>query len=142
MLDEVTEIQLSYLAGIIDGEGHIGVHQTNRKGDPAAFSPTVDITSTSKELLEYIQLLVGGRLHNLAKETDKWKASFYLEWSGLDSVNLCKALYPYLFLKRPQASILITFVVGKSRYTEEDRLAQAVAFIQLKNLNKKGPTTL
>jgi len=140
MFENATEVQLSYLAGIVDGEGYVGIGTTNGE----YFSPVVTISNSSRELLEYLQLFAGGRIYHNAKATSRMKSSYHLTWGGAAAVEFCSLLLPYLFLKKPQAEIVAAFSKCKrngknGRLTDEESLNQAIAYVQVKALNKKGP---
>jgi len=127
---------MGYVAGIIDGEGCISVGSRGTRGD---FEARVTIANTNQELLEYIQSLVGGKLYSQDTRVG-WKRAYHLSWSGYDAIELCRITIPYLFLKRAQAGIILEYPIHPrgTRLSQEEKLRQTLAFIQLRDLNKKG----
>ncbi|CAM3919359.1 LAGLIDADG family homing endonuclease [Mesobacillus thioparans] len=72
--DEVWEA--SYIAGIIDGEGSITLTRMHEKEHRR---PTLTIASTDKELLLYVQSLIGGVINNKKNyRPEKHKSSYTL----------------------------------------------------------------
>ena len=103
--------EAAYLAGIIDGEGSITLtrlHQSENR------RPCISISSTDKELLIYIQDLVGGGNINNKKnyKPDKHKDSYTLYFKKKNDVYLIlKEIYP--FLKIPQKKKRAYFILNK-----------------------------
>lgn len=105
----MTEIQKSYIAGIIDGEGSIILQRFHRNEYP---SPCVSIASTSIELLNWIKGVVGKgkiiRKKNYNPEKHKDCYSYVVKYN--DAINLIEEVYPYLVIegKRKRANLIIT----------------------------------
>lgn len=53
----MTEFEKGYIAGIIDGEGSICLTKQGKWRHP-----TIQISSTTKEMLEYVQSIIGGTI--------------------------------------------------------------------------------
>ncbi|MDN3019744.1 LAGLIDADG family homing endonuclease [Paenibacillus sp. BSR1-1] len=85
----------AYIAGIIDGEGSISLtkmHENEHR------RPYISIASTDKELLVYIQSLVGGQLNTKKNyNPNRHKDSFTLNIKKKESVILTlKQISPFL----------------------------------------------
>jgi len=93
--------KLAYLAGLIDGEGTI--HLRRSRGKRVSYLKVqVNITNTSKELLDWILLNFGGRFSSRGPNPKIRKKRIYI-WSisrTLDSYLILKAVLPFLLIKK------------------------------------------
>ena len=103
----LTEVQKAYLAGILDGEGYIGVI-VNIKSRGAALD--VSIAQNDNGLLSWIVKTTGnGNFHK--HNNNVGKVRFYTK----KAYELLVALYPYLVVKREQVRLALEF---QERYSE------------------------
>ena len=118
---------LAWLAGIVDGEGTIGISRTNSKSAPRPYlRPHFQVVNTNKAILGKVQrivLEVTGKWHNLVvtnKATETWKQGYriavHTQWELL---LLLPALLPYMASKCEQAEQVIEFCKRRG-----DRLAK------------------
>lgn len=118
------EIELAYMAGIIDGEGsiYIGNFSCNPKTGTPYYQTNIEITNTDIGLIDWISEVFGGRrtLYT-AKQTPKNSRRAVHRWiiSGEQMTQLCHALLPYLIIKKPQALIMIKMRETFERPTAE-----------------------
>ena len=101
-------IEAAYLAGIIDGEGTITLtkmHSTENR------RPIISIASTDKELLKYIQQLIGGYIstkknYNPIKHKDSYVLSIK---NKNDIIKILKDIAPFLRIeeKKKRANLII-----------------------------------
>lgn len=120
----MTEIEKSYIAGIIDGEGSIMLQKFHNNQFPA---PYVSIASTTLELLEWIQVAVGKGSIKATKNynVDRHKNSYtyFLKYDA--AIELLKSVYPYLVIysKKKRANLIITrykdVTPRNGRYSED-----------------------
>lgn len=135
----MTNVELSYLAGIVDGEGSIMFVKLHSCGLP---SPVLSICNTNKALLEWIQCRFGGKLTPKKPRKKEHKLSYDLRWCYDDCLRVISQIAEYLVIKKPQAMILINeykmLTPRNGKYTA-DVLCKKMALIQrLKDLNKRG----
>lgn len=97
--------EASYFAGIIDGEGSINLTRMHKKEH---LRPTITIPSTDKELLVYLQTLIGGIINNKKNYSpDKHKNSYTLSIKKKESViAVLKDIHPYLRIERKRQRAL------------------------------------
>ncbi len=79
------DFEVGYVSGILDGEGCMDL--TNKR---------ISITNTSKELLEFLQGIVGGRIyihHPQGYPKKCWRLNIYLK-KEID--NVLQAVIPHL----------------------------------------------
>ena len=107
-----TIAQLSYLAGIIDGEGsiYIGNFSSNKKTGAKYYQTNMEVTNTAESLIDWLMDNIGGRRGEYTpKQTPKNARKKVYRWmvSGDDLTQLCHLLLPYLVIKVRQCEIMI-----------------------------------
>jgi len=135
----MTDIELSYVAGIVDGEGSVMFVKTNF----SKFSvPVLSICNTNLALLEWIKFKFGGQIHSRKPRKKGHKVSYELRWYYDGCLNMLSRLVDYLIVKKPQAMLLLSeykaLTPRNGKYTEY-LLDKKIALIQrIKELNKRG----
>lgn len=130
MLDNT---DLSYIAGFFDGEGCISSTVTIQ----GYFILNVSITNTNKDVLVWIQSIVGGTLHSTNDKRKTSKKCYWLRFSVNEGPKLVNSLIAFSKVKTEQLKLASLFYVMKQyKHQKED-----FYFIntRLKELNKKGP---
>jgi hypothetical protein len=120
----MTELEKSYIAGIIDGEGSIMLQKFHYNEYP---SPCVSIASTTYELLDWIKSVVGKGTIKLKKNYDvaKHKDCYSYVVKYNDAIQLIKEVYPYLIItsKRKRAELILnkykSITPRNGRYSDE-----------------------
>lgn len=143
----VTETEIAYLAGIIDGEGTLTLekkHGTGPYADRLYLRPLVHVTNTDMVLLDWIQVRFGGYLHPqpIGRAAERSKPCYRLTWGGTKALPLLDAVAPYLVSKRAQADVLFRHAAtgdwrGKPIPTEV-HAERAALLTEIRALNKKG----
>ena len=96
-------ISLDYLAGLVDGEGCIRLHPSNR-GKYRKFYPRVQVTNTYKPVLELLVSQYGGAIHSATKpQKEGWKLKHDWRLTGDKARELLKELLPFLIIKKEKA---------------------------------------
>lgn len=136
---------LIWLAGLTDGEGHLGIYWKKRKGKQEGqycLIPTFKIRITDKRAVESIDRIYSGNIYFLEMESDKHKNQWNYELhSREDVLALVSGIKSYLRLKREQADLLIEFCKNRKSYTEyTDR--ELEIYKELKKLNRTGKEAL
>jgi hypothetical protein len=124
--------EVSYVAGIIDGEGSIILTRMHGKEHRR---PCITIASTDKELLLYVQSLIGGIMINKKNyNPEKHKNSYTLNITKKKEVfSALKQISPFLRVdkKRLRALWILdnydTVTVRNGKYTV-DELERKIAF--------------
>ena len=101
-----TDVELAYLAGIIDGEGSFVLH---RHKDGYRFASQLQVGNTDVRMLEWIAARFGGNVRLERRSNLKHKPIY--RWvsdaSMLDA--LITATLPYLICKRDQADLMLAY---------------------------------
>ena len=125
----LTTIDKVYLAGIIDGEGSIMLTSFNKLKLPA---PSVSVSSTSLELLEWIKFKVGAGVISSKKNynPEKHQDAFSYGIRYNSALELIFEIEPYLQIKeKKQHAMLILsdykkITVRNGRYTPDQLRAK------------------
>ena len=135
---------LAYTAGLIDGEGYIGLipHSVTKN----SFSPKVKVASTNIELVEFLHNNFGGHLDKLrvySQPNRKMSAMWTLS-NGINVGPFLKSLLPYLRVKNKQANLILEYI-KKYRYKkmrqvnkEDIILKRQDIYKQIRVLNYRG----
>lgn len=139
------ETELSYLAGIIDGEGTIFIQKKLDKRvetESWTYWPRVQVCNTNEAVMQWIHQIFGGLLYKKERSHLKrnWKCQF--EWYTKPSLidELLPLLIPYLIIKKPQAEIMMKFRKSFSskiriKVTPEIQSFREECMSKLKHLN-------
>ena len=137
------------MAGLVDGEGWVGIHQLGKKDGKSRrmgqYRICLEVANTNYAMVDFIHQRFGGSVSfrkqkNRSKAHWKWRVSSYNAMLALD------ALYPYLLVKRPQAKLCRRFqryTQSPSRIPTDKAFAlQARIYEEVKLLNRRGAEQL
>lgn len=139
--ESLSEIELGYIAGILDGEGSIHICRSH-----GYFLPRVGISNTYKPLIAWLKRKIGCDYIHVFKygyNTHK-RPCYYLSFENRQKITaLLKTLLPYLIVKRRHAEIMLEYLSlrqqnlskGQNRVYTEQELA---LYFKLKKLNRRG----
>jgi len=139
-LKELTETQKAWLAGIIDGEGYIGIVQQPRKDTDKKFNYTlvVKVASTDAEMIPTCFEWTGiGNVGYKESKNPKWADARTWQIANRQAKYFLEAIEPYLIVKKNQARVALEFHGCKKHWhhaTESDLFRQYEYFIMLKDL--------
>ena len=105
MLQRVSETELAYLAGILDGEGTFTVYKTT-----AAYSALIAVASTSRELIDWLVVRFGGSISETPAPAGNRSASW--QWQLREKayiVALLPTVIPFLLIKRLHAQLFLKY---------------------------------
>lgn len=114
-----TEVELAYLAGIIDGEGSIGIY--HRASIPSSLNSnsydcSIQISNTDPNLIQWIADKFGGSLkrYDIRYEESRrksWKPLYRVSWSAKEDVySILSDVYKYLIVKKRLAELMFAFI--------------------------------
>lgn len=108
----------AWLAGIIDGEGNIGMSKS-KAPTPSGYVVVayVQMSNTDKRIIDRVceicrkanikKIMVKGKE---SQRNEKWKDAWNIRISTLSEVEkICMELYPYLVAKKEQAELVAEF---------------------------------
>lgn len=111
----VTETDLAYAAGFLDGEGCFGAYGKYSK-------PCVAAENTDQSVIEWLHSLFGGSVRMTKPKKANHRPTFRWAVVSRDAAKVCAILAGHLKEKAPQA--LLVFAIQKQSDREErNRLA-------------------
>lgn len=88
-MNELTESQIAWLAGIYEGEGSCAI--TNGR------AIRVEIVMTDQDVVDRIHTLTGlGSVHTVPQRTEKHKQAYRWSIGSVDAINFLQAIMPWL----------------------------------------------
>lgn len=109
------DIDLAYLAGLIDGEGCLSISRVGNYG----YGASIIIKMTNEEVIKWVHINFGGCL---SKESRKAPQETIYSWqlnTRAEILNLLRALQPYLKVKKVNAKVVAGFCL---RFPDARRL--------------------
>ena len=149
----MTNTQIAWLAGFMDGEGHIGIRFDSKANNGrGTFSLQVRVSNTDCKTMEWVASLTGCRLYYTQyhldrrryTNNDKWKPVWTCVWLARRATDFLNMLLPYLVTKKERAELAIEFQTRLSR--ERGRKGKPSSFTdterqayhdQMRTFNKK-----
>ena len=110
----MTMIHPAYLAGLIDGEGYIGItRHRNKTGQRQAFHLSqLKISNNCREILEELKAEFRGSISlnsNRPRHIQSLRENWQYMVTAKQCVKLLELIRPFLRIKRPQADLAIEF---------------------------------
>lgn len=136
-MTNITEIQLGYLAGFVDGEGCLAIckrKHKNKFGEWIGYSAHVDLTNINKEVMEFIKriLNISSKIYDNPMKGNR-RLAYRLRLNMTESKKLVTLLKDYLIVKREQAKVFLEFCDNSKDPIEREEL-----WAKMATLNKRG----
>jgi len=137
----LTDAELAYIAGIIDGEGHITVIRAKRADMRSGllYTPAVGVTNQSEELIRWLDERIFWTIRSLRPDQSGYTWVYRPSVSGHSAAVLLRVLLPFLVIKRDRAEMVIKFCemraaspMGSSLSKEEIDVAEAARALNRK----------
>lgn len=100
----------AYLAGIIDGEGHISINRNKscptRRLNPR-YQAEIIVVNTDIRLMEFLVENVGGSYYKRKKIKEHHKDTYQWKISSTTARDFCERILPFMVLKKEQAKCII-----------------------------------
>jgi len=117
------DIDLAYLAGVIDSDGYISSANSTHKGR-RYFGAAVGIAGTRREPHDLAAEFFGGTVRTYFPRGDRTHHRPQFQWQryGLSAVPVIEAVLPYLRIKVDQARLALALqgAVGEAREMRAD----------------------
>lgn len=146
----MTETELAYLAGIIDGEGcfFIGLFRTKATHDLLNYHTYIKISNTDKDLMGWIKEKAKATNNQQERKTrisKKERTIYNAQIGGKTLDELMPKIYPYLIVKRKQCEIMIkmrsTFTphrrLQKKEISQEIHDIRYQCYLELRSINSR-----
>jgi len=132
----MNDIDLSYLAGLFDGEGNIHIVKPHGR---TYINILVRVTNTNPVVVSLFSDLVEGH-HYIESPRRNWKTLHRIEYSKLQHIiQVLEAIYPHLHLKKHHAELAIKYCTSRlshPRASYDDAELQMIR--ELRGLNRRG----
>lgn len=120
----MTETELAYLAGIIDGEGcfFIGLFRTKATHDLLNYHTYIKICNTDENLMKWLKEIAKTTNNQQERKTrisKKERTVFNSQITGQRLDDLLPKIYPFLIVKKRQCEIMMKM---RSTFTPHRRL--------------------
>lgn len=142
-----SDIERAYMAGIMDGEGYIGLAQHGRGGGKSMrigrITLNVRVVNTNRDMMEWIATRWPSALNYQSSDpSSNRKARWVWSLNANNALHFLDEVYPFMVARRPQAKVAIRFqrylqYTGKKRSEKTDRLQEQFAGI-VRLLNHRG----
>lgn len=139
----LTDVQASWLACAIDGEGSIGIHRPyDGQRGKYRYRAVVSVTNTNLAFLAQVKSLVDGNVHvkTLPKRAGH-KVCFAVDIKARAIPNLLEQIQPYLVIKQQQAKLVLQFcraVAYGPVHNGDDHEIFEQLYLECKALNRRG----
>ena len=132
----------AYLAGLIDGEGHVTLSRNVRPdGRPDYYSPQLVIGMTDLDTIMWLHEVVRGTWrwpHPKPGQKDVWG----WQVTGMRAIEVIRQVHPYLRTKRRQADLLLEFGLRlnshRLRLSDEEVRARQELWDRMRVYNLRG----
>lgn len=101
-----TEAECAYAAGLLDGEGYIGIDRRSRGNYHRV---KVRVAITDRRIPRWLAEKFGGRCNTVYRYDDHRKDLHYWDCEGATLERFLPAVLPYLIIKREHALIALEF---------------------------------
>jgi hypothetical protein len=137
------DIDLSYLAGLLDGEGSFLIQENGN-----SYAAIIHIQMNDPEVLRWVQKTFGGVFSERgARNPERNEKSYTWKLNRREEVSLlCFTLSPFLKVKKTQAAFMREFCIkfpskGGKRgpLTQEEKQGMSEFYDLMRLLNRVGP---
>lgn len=143
-----TTEQLSYLAGIIDGEGSLCIDLQSANGKCRKhnyYAIRLSIVNTNEDLMKWLVATFQGNYYAQTKYEGRKQCYTYRLFSN-KLLDVVKACHPFFIIKKAQADLMIQFretVLGKTCWNIPKEILEFRHQLYLKSreLNRSGDHT-
>lgn len=146
----MTETEIAYLAGIIDGEGcfFIGLFRTKATHDLLNYHTYIKISNTDQNLMKWIKEKANSTnntQHRCTRISLKERDIYNAQIGGQTLDELLPKIYPYLIVKRKQCEVMMrmrsTFVykrrLQKKEISHETHDIRYQCYLEMRSLNSR-----
>ena len=114
---------IAYLAGLVDGEGYVGIKKTNSRKDcrNPQYHERIQIRMTEESAIKLFKETFGGNYYHESMHSKYSKRPLYCyQASDKLAADTIKKLLPFLTIKKPQALAILE--LRKSKNDPNSRL--------------------
>lgn len=116
------ETVASWIAGIWDGEGHIGIHRSGYRAPLLS----INVTNTNLNILKIIQSCIGGKLTEKKQTSKRHMQGYVLTLRHHEFGYFLKRIGPYLRAKTAQAMLMERAIELNEQGWTDDGIAEVL----------------
>jgi hypothetical protein len=105
MIEQLHREEIAYLAGLFDGEGSVAIYE----GTVHGFSYHATITSTNRNVLEWVQARLGGSIFDEKRTEKKNKTCYKWQISGDTACEFFHAIHEFSLIKKRELEIAMFY---------------------------------
>jgi len=131
----ISEPEISYIAGFFDGEGNIAPYKTREKW----YVLRMTFSNTNMDVINFIKSKIGGHISTF--KVVNCKRCYNLSITGMNRVFvLAKMILPYSIVKKQQLQLIIDYCNNRfNQYSNSTYSENEVDIInKIKQLTKRG----
>lgn len=158
----MSKLTAAYIAGFVDGEGHISLKPGTHKNNKVYYTPIVKIANTNREIIEWLKASYGGWIYTKYYKDKQHKDCYCWQLTGPALEGFLLKIQPYLKIKKEQCKLVFEKIKNQKKlnlphknlsyqkdnrklkadenrkYQEEVRIKNEALYIKLRQLNKRG----
>lgn len=137
----LTDLEAAYLAGIIDGEGTIGIYGVTR--NPGYYYLRLIIPNTSEVLIDTLRRWIGGAKAAVKQRDPMCAPAWQLVLTQQRAARVIRVCRPYLIVRSRQADVALDFIDEfesfRGRALPEAEIARRQTFAaRMRDLDQPG----
>lgn len=109
------ELDLAYLAGVVDSDGYIGVHRRKAGQWAANYQPRVQVKQVTPQAVDLAESVFGGHRFLAKASLPNGRPLHVWQVHSAAAGRVCELLLPHLRIKRAQAENVLTLCEVNSR---------------------------
>jgi hypothetical protein len=110
-MEQTIQEKIAYLAGIIDGEGYIGIHRgrVNARSEKIVYKVRLIVCNTKVCLMDWLVNNFGGAYYKKPIKSLKHNQSYNWYLHCEQAGKILELVYPYLVIKQKQAELALAY---------------------------------
>jgi len=142
-LSPLLEPEKAYIAGIIDGEGTIGLYGGISESGYWYLHPSLHISNTKLELVQYVKTLTDlGHITPYTPSNPRHNICYHFFITNYQEIKqFLKAVESYLTIKKEQANLLLEFLHLRGEHSKGYSERELEIYSKLKELNARGQSS-
>ena len=104
---------IAYIAGLIDGEGYIGIKKTKgykcQERQTPGYHARLQIRMVDEPAIKFISETLGGWYYKEKSHCDNGRPLYWYQASDKKAEDIMKIIFPYLKVKKESAKTLLDF---------------------------------
>lgn len=110
----MTETTIAYLAGLVDGEGYVGIKRSRRRDAVnLSYHERIQVRMIHEEAIALLARTLGGSYYREKPHANDGRPLFCWQASDRLACTILRTLLPYLLVKRDQAENVLELRASK-----------------------------